>query len=460
MANIGTDMIVNHPRSSWIRIRTMILIRWMAIFGQSIALFASILIFDLMINIPLCMFAIGMSVVGNLFATLVYPETKRLSEFENMAMILFDLVQLALLLFATGGLNNPFSVLMMAPVVISSSILPLRYAVFIAATAIAMITALGFYHLPLRTEQLFILRNADIFIFGNWVAITVGMIFLSIYARRITQEMNTMGDALFATQMALEREQKLTDLGGVVAAAAHELGTPLATIKLASAELMDDLSDDPDLYEDAKLIRDQADRCRDILRSMGRAGKDDKHLQTAPLSQVVTEAAEPHQDRGIEIVIYPVDNLAIDQQPIIFRRAEIIHGLRNMIQNAVDFARSKVWIELEWADEFIVVRIKDDGKGYPHDMLGQIGNPFLSRRKSATKDRPGYDGMGLGLFIAKTLLERTGALLIFANGGDTQAPNRTAGAPKGAIVEISWQRSEIERNQTALGANEPIFIDR
>lgn len=457
MASLTDDVIRASQRNSWIRLRTMILIRWIAIIGQLSALIVGIYVFDLTISIEWCLFVIGLSVGANLVATLVYPATKRLSEFEILVMILFDLLQLAVLLFLTGGLNNPFSVFLLAPVVISSSVMRTRYMLLIGATAIVLVTLLGFYHVPLRTSEMFILRVADLFVFGNWMAITVGMVFLGVYARRITQEMNAMGDALFATQMALEREQKLTDLGGVVAAAAHELGTPLATIKLTSAELMDELQDDPELYEDAKLIRAQADRCRDILRSMGRAGKDDKHMKSAPLSQIVKEAAEPHGDRGKEILIYQLDGLSLDNQPNIFRRAEIIHGLRNMVQNAVDFARTTVWVELEWTETSIVIRIMDDGYGYPSDMLGRLGDPFIKKRRSSgLKKRVGYDGMGLGLFIAKTLLERTGALLIFANGGDGQMSNKQAGVPKGAIVEISWPRRAIEQSATQLGENQPI----
>lgn len=220
-----------------------------------------------------------------------------------------------------------------------------------------------------------------------------------------------MSDALAATQFALSREQKLTDLGGVVAAAAHELGTPLATIKLTSSELIEELDDNPELQDDARLIREQADRCRDILRGMGRAGKDDLHLRQAPLSTLVHEAAEPHFDRGKDIRFseHPAEGDGLNQ-PSVLRKPEIIHGLRNLVQNAVDFAQSKVWIELHWSDDEITVRISDDGNGFPGHLLGRLGDPFMRRRSSHADrgKRPEYEGMGLGLFIAKTLLERTG----------------------------------------------------
>src|SRR6056300_1959670 len=308
-----TDQMVNVMRrnqgGTWIRLRTMILIRWIAILGQLAAILVAVQVYDLRLELAWCLFFVGLCVVMNLAAALIYPTTKRLSELENTGMILFDLLQLSALLFLTGGLHNPFSILLVAPVVIASSALPLRYVLVIGITGLVAVTFLGFFHIKLETEQYFILRIADIFVFGNWIAISVAFVFLSLYARRVTQEINTMGDALFATQMALEREQKLTDLGGVVAATAHELGTPLATIKLVSAELMEELKDTEALHADAQLIREQAERCGAILRSMGRAGKEDLHLRTTLWSALVREAAEPHLDRGKTVTFAFEDNL-------------------------------------------------------------------------------------------------------------------------------------------------------
>ncbi|MEX0282822.1 MAG: sensor histidine kinase RegB, partial [Arenibacterium sp.] len=366
MSESNRTVFHGHERSNWIRLRTLILLRWFAIVGQLVAITVAQRMYNLQLEIGLCYLAIGVSVIGNLIAIFVFPENKRLTEPENFLMVLFDLMQLSFLLYLTGGLHNPFALLMLAPVTISASVLGLRSTVLIGGTAIVMVTLLANYHLPLRTEQGFILRIPDVFIFGNWVAITIATVFMSAYSRRVSSEMHGMADALTATQMALAREQKLTDLGGVVAAAAHELGTPLATIKLTSSELIEELDDQPELREDAELIREQADRCRDILRDMGRAGKDDLHLRQAPLSAVLAEAAEPHLDRGKELVFDERPELedAADQ-PSVLRKPEIIHGLRNLIQNAVDFADSTVWIESSWTPDLISVRIMDDGKGFP-----------------------------------------------------------------------------------------------
>ena len=276
------------------------------------------------------------------------------------------------------------------------------------------------------------------------------------HTQKVSSEISSMSEALLATQMALAREQKLTDLGGVVAAAAHELGTPLATIKLVSSELLEELEDHPELHEDAALIRNQADRCRDILRSMGRAGKDDRKLHTAPLATMIDEAAEPHQDRGkvLHMRLEPPARGDDPREPNIQRRPEVIHGLRNLIQNAVDFADGNVWIDAYWTDDRIGIQISDDGAGYPAHILPRIGDPFMRRRRGEERERPGYDGMGLGLFIAKTLLERSGAELSFANGAETKPD----GQRRGAVVDVQWPRAAIGASRATdsggLGENQ------
>jgi two-component system sensor histidine kinase RegB len=233
----------------------------------------------------------------------------------------------------------------------------------------------------------------------------------------------------------------------------------LATIKLVAAEMLAELSDRPEMAEDAALILSQADRCRDILRSMGRAGKEDRLVMQAPLGEVLRLAAEPHMDRGklVQITLAP-DPGAEDRQPLVQRRAEVIHGIRNLVQNAVDFARTRVWIDGSWSAEHITLRVVDDGPGYPPQMLGRIGDPFLrARRQPDMLLRPEYEGMGLGLFIAKTLLERTGADLTFANAADpfldpSERPDRC-----GALVMVVWPRKEIESFPDSLmGENRTI----
>lgn len=443
--------------SNWVRLRTLILIRWVAIFGQVSAITTAVQWFGLNIDVGLCSIVIGTSVIANLVAMFVYPENKRLSGQELAWTLIFDLIQLAALLYLTGGLNNPFALLFLAPVMISATALGTAHTILVGGVAIALASLVGWQHIPLRDDFGFVMRMPRDFTFGFWLAIVIGIVFQGTYARRVSSEISSMSAALLATQMALGREQKLTDLAGVVAATAHELGTPLATIKLTAAELASDLQDNPDLREDAELIAEQANRCRDILHSMGRAGKDDKHLARAPFLAILQEAAEPHMDRGKTVEI---QDDAFAPSPIVMRMPEIIHGLRNLVQNAVDFADSTVWVDMDWTDEDLTLRIVDDGRGYSQQVIGRIGDPFVRRRNSGSRDtrRPGYEGMGLGLFIAKTLLERTGAELTFANARDAYTGSGKPGERKGAIVEVHWRLSDLQPtdadDRAPLGENE------
>lgn len=448
MSDATTNLFSDRQGSNWIRLRTLIVVRWMAIAGQLAAITVAQSIYGLNLEMGLCYLVIGVSATTNLVALFVFPENRRLSEPENFLMVLFDLLQLALLLYLTGGLHNPFAILLLAPVVIAATVMSLRSVLIVGSTAIILATVLANYYVPLRTQAGEYLEVPEIFLFGHWAALVISVAFMSIYALRVTNEIRSMGEALAATQMALAREQKLTDLAGVVAAAAHELGTPLATIKLASAELADELADRPELREDAELIREQTDRCRDILRDMGRAGKDDLHLRQAPLATVLAEAAEPHMDRGKTIDFeYGPMQINAARQPSVLRLPGVIHGLRNLIQNAVDFADNKVWVETDWSDSQISVRIMDDGPGYPPHLIGRIGDPFVKQHRSdqSKSRRPGYEGMGLGLFIAKTLLERSGAELNFANGSDVyDHPVGPMPRARGAIVAVTWPRSKLD----------------
>ena len=444
------EMFQDRQRSNWVRLRTLNSLRWFAIIGQSIALIVAVNVFSLKIEVGLASLTIGTSVILNLVYGFVYPGNKRLTEREAFGMLIFDIVQLSLLLYLTGGISNPFAMLMLAPVTISATVLRLRSTVVLGGTAVVLVSALSRASLPIETETGALLALPELFQFGFWLAIVIGVVFLAIYAWRVTTEMHNMGDALLATQLALSREQKLTDLGGLVAATAHELGTPLATIMLVSGELRNECDDGTDFREDLDLIHAQANRCKDILQSMGKAGKDDLHLHQAPIEALVREAAAPHLDRGKSIVFqFGSEELSDQTHPIVQRRPEIIHGLRNLIQNSVDFAESQVDITGSWTETEIRIQISDDGAGFPTSVIGRIGDPFVGRRRANvdTQKRPGYSGMGLGLFIAKTLLERSGARLRFRNS----VQHSKSG---GAVIDVIWSRASILKSGDApLGEN-------
>ena len=446
----------NQIRGEWVRQQTLIFLRWLAISGQSIAIIFAVLWLDIQINLWPCILAIGASAVYNLYLSYGLRLDQRLTSQQALMGLGFDLIQLLVMLYLTGGLSNPFSVLLLAPITISATALRLNATVFLGAIAILGITALIYVHQPLRFSDGRELSLSAIQIWGVWVSLIIGMFFLAAYARRVTLEIYSMSEALAATQMALEREHKLTLLGGVVSAAAHEMGTPLATIKMVATELEEELRKKPAQREDALLIKEQAERLSNILKDMGRAGKQDLLVQTAPFPAVVMEAAEPHSNRGKHVHIMvrgKSDYSLLKDIPMLPRSSEIIHGLRNLVQNAVDFADKNVWIDLNWNDSSIDFTIRDDGPGFPYELMGRIGDPMLRRsRFKIDQTRPEYDGMGLGLFIAKTLLERSMADIQFSNIADT---SQTGSAKtSGAMVTVSWPKSAVLSDR-AIGAENP-----
>ncbi len=414
-----------------IRIRTLVLLRWFAIGGQMAAVVVAWIMGIGFVKAPV-LFLVACSVTMNVWLFLHPP--KRTSPGRAVSQLSFDLVQISTLMALTGGMANPFALLVLAPVTIAAASLSARQVIALGLATVALISVAAIFAHPLTAPDGQILRMEPILALGHWVALVIGVVFFAGYAHRVTGELSDTSNALFATQMALSREQRLQHLGGVVAAAAHEMGTPLATIKLIAGELADELADRPELKADAIALRDSADRCAAILRSMGRAGKDDLHMRAAPLGAVLEDAAGPHADRGPVVEINATG-------PVIHRDPAIIHALRNLIQNAVDFAETRVVIDGYATGSTLGVTIRDDGPGFPPQLLSRIGDPYLSRRSEA--QRGNYEGMGLGLFIAKTLLERSGARLSFANGGP------------GAIVTVRWPLDRIRSEDRAALAHNP-----
>jgi two-component system sensor histidine kinase RegB len=466
--NMGSSVfLMSAARGDWVRLRTLVTLRWLAAWGQAITVLVADNVLKLDLPTGLCFGAIATSVCVNIVAHAVHPENKRLSENDTMLTLLFDLAQLGVLLFLTGGLTNPFAVLALAPVIISATALTMRSTLLLGLFAIAEFTLLARFYVPLTFADGNVVAPPPLIVMGTWAALLIGIVFLAGYARRVTAEIFSMSQALSATQEALSREQRLTAIGGLAAAAAHELGTPLATIKLVSKELLRELADRPDLLEDVALIASQSERCGAILRELAQGGKDDSHVKTAPISALIEEAAEPHMDRG-KVIIMRISGrpaaAAGDDQPVVERKPEVIHGLRNMVQNAVDFAATTVWIDVSWTDAVLRIAVGDDGPGYRSDILGRLGDPYVRKRvgkaprpdptkipEAETGDpRQGYQGMGLGLFIAKTLLERTGAKVSFANGSDTSdamRDTREYARPTGAVVEAIWPRDALDPPQ-------------
>ena len=429
-------------RRHWVRAATLSNIRWVAIAGQ----FATVMVtqFGLGFDLPLwaCLGAILASVWFNVIAATMMPSNARLSEQTALAWLIFDAVQLAILLALTGGLSNPFSILFLAPTTIAAAALTPRSSRIAVLACALLIVLVELLHLPLKEANGEALALPLMYRLGVGCALLVGVAFVAGYVRRVADEAFRMSQALSATQLALAREQQLSSLGAMAAAAAHELGTPLATIALAAREMERELTAGSEEAEDLALIREQTARCRDILAELSELRRRDmEHIKTAPLLSVLEEAAAPHQHLGKEVVFTfngaPAD-ADTTPSPEIERRPEVIHGLRNLVQNAVDFASSRVSIHARAEANRIEVRIEDDGKGFRSEALNRLGEPFISSRRGREAREGGYEGMGLGIFIAKTLLERRGAELAFFNR------RKRGDQSGGATAQIIWRRDEFE----------------
>ncbi|MGF1542928.1 MAG: ActS/PrrB/RegB family redox-sensitive histidine kinase [Parvularculaceae bacterium] len=433
-----------------VRVRTLTNLRWLAVGGQT----AAILFVHFGLGYPLelgfCLAAIAASAWRNLCAYMHYARQRYLSDQEATLFIIFDILQICALLGLTGGLHNPFAVLILAPVTIAASVAPLRLALLTGAVAIAGVTAIALFHLPLPWRPEEVLALPRIYTFGLWAALSFAVAFFGAYAHRISAEAGQMKSALAQTQLALAREERLAAIGGLAAAAARDHGPPLATIQVTAKEMAGSLKtadvDGADLLrEDAGLLVSQAERCRDILSRLSRGGaEDDALLRRVSLDILMQEAAGPFADApGGPAVIFDLVGADTNRggPPIVERRAEIIYGLRNFIENAAAFARSKVLVAARWTDETVTISVHDDGPGFPADVLARLGEPYVSAR-TARKKR---GGLGLGFFIAKTLLERTGARVAFANRPWDDGRG-------GAWVAIAWPRAAIEAARPARGA--------
>ena len=413
-----------------LRLKTLINVRWLAILGQASAVFAVWLLLGFNFEPAFCFALISVSIFVNLFLRFRYPANQRLSSRSSAALLAYDIIQLAVLLFLTGGLQNPFSFLLLVPVVISATALSIKYTMFLGVLAITCTTVLAFYHLPLPWLEGVTLKLPNIYIGGMWFAIISSLSFTAVYAFRVADEARKLSDALTATELVLQREQHLSNLDGLAAAAAHELGTPLATIALVSKEMTRELEQGSALYEDATLLRSQAERCRDILQKLTSLSTEgDSHIGTLPFTALMEEIAEPHRNFGVSVVVKKSEGRRV---PNCIRNPGILYGLGNIVENSVDYADEKVALETGWDEETIWVKVMDDGRGFDDEVLARIGEPFVTRRSRSTQS----GGLGLGLFIAKTLLERSGATLVF--GSDLESRF------SGACVHVSWPRAALE----------------
>jgi len=413
---------------SRVRLRTLIMLRWFAIIGQTAAVLFVRYGINLEFPVAWALAAIAVSVALNLALMAMRRSQDLAREWEAAAQLAYDAVQLAVLLALTGGLQNPFVFLFIAPVAVSATILRPSITAMLAALTFACVGVISVWRLPLPWPEAGSLQLPPLYELGVAAALLVGLGFTSVYAWRVAAEEERLNIALAAVQAVLAREQTLSALGGLAAAAAHELGTPLATIHLVAKEMARDLGGDDPRAEDVNLLVTQSERCRAILGQLSAMRETgDVMVQRAPIRALLEEVASPHEGLGAEIVI-----IAQGEGPLeVKRMPELVHALGGFVENAVGFAKTRVDLEARWDGEHIEIVVRDDGPGFAPAVLARLGEPYLTERD----EEGAAGGLGLGFFISKTLLERTGAKLETRN---RRPPN------EGAIVRARWARGTLE----------------
>ncbi|HUG63567.1 MAG TPA: ActS/PrrB/RegB family redox-sensitive histidine kinase [Methylomirabilota bacterium] len=420
----------------WLKLDTLVRLRWMAVAGQTATV--CIVAFWLAYPLPLglCLSLIALSAWLNLILRIRHPSSRRLPDAAAAALLAYDILQLAGLLYLTGGLANPFAILLIAPVMVSATALSVRYTVGLGGLVAALASFLAVVSRPLPWPEGDVLVLPDLYIGGIWAALVSALGFMAAYSARVAREARQLQTALAATELILSREQHLHQLDGLAAAAAHELGTPLATIALVAKELEREAPADARWRDDIALLRSQSQRCRDILSKLTSLSTDfDAHLSRQPISHLIEDVVAPHREFGVELAV-TLDGPR-DSEPVGSRNPAILYGLGNLVENAVDFARGRVEIVADWGGDQVSVTIRDDGPGFAPEVLDRLGEPYVTTRgRGADQTAPSEaGGLGLGFFIAKTLLERTGA--------SVDISNRSAPAT-GASITVTWPRAAMD----------------
>jgi two-component system sensor histidine kinase RegB len=429
---------VKHNSFGRLRLRTLVSLRWLAIVGQVIAV--AFVGLKLGYDLPLaaCFTAIASSAWLNIILTFSFPSQRMMKHWEAAFQLIFDISQLGYLLYLTGGTNNPFIILFVAPATIAAATLSARWVIAIISITLAWVATIYLWHLPLPWVSNNMFEMPTMYELGFVTATWIGVLFTSAYAWRVASEEMRLANALVATQTILAQEQKLAALGSLAAAAAHELGTPLATIQLTAKELTRELSEGP-TKDDVKLIFDQSLRCRDILRDLSaHSATSDPTVEHLPIGQLLREAVERHDKNNDKAILFEIHPPTNETELIVIRRPEILYGIGNFIENGMSFAKSKLTIKCKWDAKLLDLTITDDGPGFDPDILPRLGEPYITSRGQGTSGAQLREGMGLGFFIAKTLIERVGGEVRF---GNQISPDQ------GAIVRIIWSRDDIEHRE-------------
>tara|TARA_E500000178_G_scaffold251588_1_gene248207 strand:+ start:6030 stop:7316 length:1287 start_codon:yes stop_codon:yes gene_type:complete len=403
---------------------TLTILRYIAIFGQFFAINLVYFYLSLPFPIKLSYVVISIGLLTNFYLQFGI-RINQLKDFYASIFLVYDLIQLSILLYLTGGIFNPFCFLLIIPTIVSSTFLSMGSTIILGFITSLLLLIISFFHLPLPGVDMNLLHFSDFYKIGIVISILIGLIFLSYFGIRFSGETKKRSEALNKLQEVISKEYELESLGGQAAAAAHSLGTPLATISVVAKELKKEIGNNTDYSKDIDLLISQTKRCSEILKQISKKQiEEDVFLSSIKFEDLLEEIVNSFKETSSKQIDLKVDQ---DKNKISFQRTpEIIYGLRNFIGNAVKFSRSKVTINLISNQKLIEIKINDDGPGIPEDLINKIGEPYI---KSKSKELNANAGLGLGTFLGKTLLERQNARLIFRR-------NSNLG---GALVIITWE---------------------
>ncbi len=411
--------------------KTLVHLRWIAIVGQFIAINVVFFILELEFPILISYLVIIFGLITNLYLQFTVKNVQ-LKDFHASIVLIYDLFQLSLLLYLTGGISNPFSILLIIPAIVSSTFLSMGTTIILGILTILFLFLLNVFHFPLPGihENSFIFPKY--YLFGFHIAIIIGLIFLSYFGARFAGETKKRSEALSKLQEILAKEYELESLGGQAAAAAHSLGTPLATISVVAKELKKEIGENKNYSKDIDLLISQTKRCSEILKKISKKQiKDDQFFSFVTLENLISEIIESFKETSSKKIILDSQN---DNNKIDIKRSpEIVYGLRNFIGNAVKFSNNEINIILNSDEKKVDVLINDDGPGFPKDIVEVLGEPYI---KSKSQNVSSNSGLGLGTFLGKTLLERQFANLTFSED------NKLGGAS----VKISWNVNYLKFN--------------
>ena len=419
-------------RRGRVRVRTLVRLRWVVIGGQLIGLIVLGGLLGYPAPYAVCLTLVAAAAWLNLLTGVASAGQRLAGDWEAAGQLAFDVVQIAALMFLLGGVLNPFCIIAIAPITLAAATLPRRPLAAICAVALVALVGVAWLAQPLPWATA--AHPGPTAVILASAALIAGAAAIAGYARQAATEATRMELALNVTQAVLAREQRLSALGGLAAAAAHELGTPLATIAIVAKELARNAPTET-VKEDADLLIAQAARCREILKRLADtpAEATDEVHERMSLLQFVHESIEPlAATPGVRVEAIVTGAPGVEA-PDIWRMPEVLHAMTSFIENAVDFAKSEILVSARFDAGHVTVEVRDDGPGFAPEVLAKLGEPYVTSRAGVEGGRTGHVGMGLGFFIAKTLLERTGAAVTFQNS-----------RPNGAVVAARWPRARIE----------------